>query len=69
MKILEYPLRKKFEKPFVNSDFKTLFILHFDQATIEEFHEFMALDTSERMEYILNMILDQCPRNNIQKFF
>lgn len=67
MKILEYPLRKKFEKPMVNSDFKTLFILHFEQATIEEFHEFMALDMVEQLDCILGMILEQCPRNFMQK--
>lgn len=63
MKKTEFPLKKLFEQDFVNEKWKILFTLKFEQATIEEYDEFMYLPSEKQMEKLSNFVIAQIPLN------
>lgn len=67
MKNTEFPLKKNFSQDFISEDWKTLFTLTYDQATIEEYHEFFHQNLDQRMRELYLIIKRQIPLSLIEK--
>lgn len=67
MKNTEFPLKKNFSQDFISQDGKALFTLAYDQATIEEYHEFFHQNLDQRMRELYAIIKKQLPLSFIEK--
>ena len=61
MKNTEFPLKKNFSQDFLSQDWETLFTLRYDQATIEEYHEFFHMSLEDRMLELYSLVKKQIP--------
>lgn len=68
MQNTDFPLRKTFEQDFINKDGQNLFTLRYRQATLDEFHEFFALSSTERLLELYKMIREQIPMTIFERF-
>lgn len=67
MKKTEFPLKKTFEQEFIAENWRSLFVLTYDQATISEYDEFMFLGSEHQIRSIINMVRKQIPLNFFQR--
>jgi hypothetical protein len=51
-----FPLKKTFEKDFINSKWKLLFTLRYDQATLKEYYEFINKDSVSQFEELYKIL-------------
>ncbi len=59
---MEYPVKKSFEQDFLTEDGKGLFTLRYEQATIGEYYEWLALPDEEKYYSIYKFIRSQIPK-------
>lgn len=67
MKKTEYPLRKNYEQDFLSEKGRKLFTLKYQQATMEEYHEFFALSETDRIKQLYDIFHRQCPLSFTEK--
>ena len=65
----EYPVRKNFEQDFLTEDGEMLFTLRYQQATMEEYHEFFAKSETERAKELYDLIKPQFPLSKQERIF
>lgn len=58
----EFPLKKTFEQDFLDKKWRIIFTLKFEQATIEEYDEFMYLPSEKQVQILQDFIIKQLPR-------
>lgn len=68
MKKTDFPLKKTFEQDFITESGKTLFTLRYEQATLNEYHEFFHLSEEDRIKEIYFMIRKQLKRTLFERF-
>lgn len=68
-----FPSKKKFTKKFFSENWKFLFSISYEQATLEEYFEFFEMSEKERQSTLVEIILNQIPlkfyEKIIKKFF
>lgn len=55
----DFPLKKTFEQEFITEEWDLLFILKYEQATIEEYEEMMFLPVEKQMQKIILFVRKQ----------
>lgn len=61
------PPKKTFEQPILDTQGKLIFTLKYEQATLREMYEFIALDEEEQSKLVLDEIRSQIPCSFIDK--
>lgn len=51
-----FPIKKSFEKDFINIKWKILFTLRYDQASLFEYYEFISKSHEEQTQELLNIL-------------
>lgn len=59
MKSTEFPLKKTFEQDFISEKWDLLFTLTYEQATMEEYHNFFSKPSHDQMMEVYRMIKSQ----------
>lgn len=67
MKSTEFPLKKTFEQDFLSANWKNIFTLKYQQATMKEYHEFFALSQVDQIKELYSMIRKQIPLTPLEK--
>lgn len=67
MKRTDFPLKKTFTQEFITKDGKNLFTLKYEQATIEEYDEYMYLNVDQQVELMYNFVKKQIPLKLYEK--
>ena len=67
MKNTDFPLKKTFEYDFLDKEGKNLFTIKYEQATINEYDEFMFLPMEKRFEVLFNFVTEHLPVTWYQK--
>lgn len=67
--MFDFPLKKDFHKEFYDKTWKTLFILKYKQATLEEFLEFSKKNIVEQTIELYDIIHSQLPFTFLQKVY
>lgn len=68
MKNTEFPLRKSFEQDFLSEKWDNLFTLRYEQATMQEYHEFFQLSQENQVKELYSMIRKQLPLTLLERF-
>lgn len=72
MKNTDFPLKKTFEQEFITETGDNLFVLRYEQATIDEYDEHMYMSPDNQYRSILSLIRKQIPyswKEKIIRFF
>ena len=61
------PPKKIFEQPILDTKWRIVFTLKYEQATLREFYEFYALSNIEQSQLVFNEIRSQIPCNIFER--
>jgi hypothetical protein len=64
---MNYPLKKKYEQDFLTENWKGLFTLKYEQATIWEYYEYLALSDEEKFYSLYQIVRSQIPKTLLDK--
>lgn len=67
MKNTQFPLKKTFEQDFISEKWDLLFTLTYEQATMEEYHNFFNQSSENQMLEVYRMIKDQIKLTKMEK--